>query len=125
MAYLDLALDLPRSAIGAVSAPQHDPVSRVAPLERSVVALARNDSRRSLRAPGRIDAFLRWIFGITPTNRLADPRLEALRRFAVLLRLRGDRLPAQETQSLIAAGYRHEALDEIRRMIRGSGRVAA
>ena len=125
MAYLDLALDLPRAAISTTSAPRHDPVSLVGALDRTVVELARADSRWSLRAPGRIDVLLRWMFGITSTNRLADPRLEALRRFAVLLRLRGDRLPALETDRLIAAGYLREAVEELRRMIRGSAPIAA
>ncbi|MES2339179.1 MAG: hypothetical protein V4537_13880 [Pseudomonadota bacterium] len=126
MAYLDLAFDLPRAAMAAATAaPRHDAVSLVAPLERQVVQLARADGRWSLRTHGRIDTLLRWVFGVKPVNRLADPRLEALRRFAVMARLRGDRLPPQETERLIAAGFVREAIDEIRRMIRPAAHAAA
>ena len=122
MAYLDLALDLPRSAFGtATITPRHDVVHAVAPIEREVVQLASRDSRWSLRTPGRIDKALEWVFGWKPTNRLADPRLEALRRYAVMFRLHGDRLPTEETSRLLAAGFMRGAVEELRRMIPARG----
>lgn len=122
MAYLDLAFDLPRSAIaaGAATTPRHDSVSRLAPLERQVILLASHDGASSLRTPGRIDAVLQWLFGWKPASKLADPHLEALRRYAVTFRLRGDALPAEETNRLLGAGFATQAIDEIRRMVRGN-----
>ncbi|KQN39316.1 hypothetical protein ASG37_06940 [Sphingomonas sp. Leaf407] len=118
MAFLDLARDLPRSALADVAIPPRSAtVPLVAPIERQVILAARGDSRRSLRAPGRIDRALGWLFGWKPANRLADPRLEALRRYVVMARLRGDRLPIEETARLIAAGFVRGAIDEIRRMV--------
>jgi len=124
MAYLDLAFDLPRAAIAAAAAPaampRHDNVVRLAPLERQVILLARSDRASSLRQPGRIDAALGWLFGWKPASKLADPRLEALRRYAVTFRLRGDALPAMETDRLLGAGFAVQAIGEIRRMIRST-----
>lgn len=130
MAYLDLAFDLPRAALIASiattgTASVHDTVSRIAPLERQVVQLASNDARSSLKAPGRIARLLHWVFAVKPANRLADPRLEALRRFAVMARLHGDALPAAEVDRLIGAGFVREALAEIRQLVRSPVRAAA
>lgn len=118
MAYLDLALDLPRAALAAPnSAPRRAAVSHVAPLEWQVVQLARIDGRATLRAPGRVAMVLRWLLGGKPANGLADPRLEALRRYAVMLRLRGGALPQAETDRLLHAGFAREAIDEIRQRV--------
>ncbi len=118
MAYLDLAFDLPRAALatGPIT-PRHDVVHHVAPIECEVIRIARSDSRWSLRAPGRVGRALAWLFGWKPTNRLADPHLESLRRYAVMFRLRGDRLPVEETTRLLAAGFTRGAINEIRRLI--------
>ncbi len=126
MAYLDLAFDLPRTAMAANSAaPRHDVVSYVAPLERQVVQLARFDGRASLRTPGRLATVLGWLFGGTRANGLADARLEALRRYAVMFRLQGDALPQAETEQLRRAGFVGEAVAEIRQLVRNAAHVAA
>jgi hypothetical protein len=119
MAYLDLAFDLPRAAIAASDpAPRHDVAPQITPLERAVVYLARRDGRDTLRTPGKVGALLTFLFGSKPANALADPRLEALRRYAVMFRLKGDALPPAETERLADAGFRREAIDEIRRLVR-------
>ena len=51
--------------------------------ERQVVLLARRDTPSSLRKPRHLGRALRWLFKLETANRLADPRLEALRAFAV------------------------------------------
>jgi hypothetical protein len=51
--------------------------------ERSAVLLARNDRNSSVRPAGALDRIGTIVFGFRHPNRLADPRLEALRRFAV------------------------------------------
>lgn len=129
MAYLDLALDLPRTAIAtasrAAAGPRHDDVSRLARIERQVILLARSDPASSLRRPGRVDAVLTWLFGWKRVSGLADPHLEALRRYAVAFRLRGDAVPADETQRLLGAGFPAQAIDEIRQLVRTTARAAA
>ncbi|WP_066719052.1 hypothetical protein [Sphingomonas pituitosa] len=124
MAYLDLAFDLPRAAIAA-PAPRHDAVPHIAPLERQVVQLSRLDGRATLRAPGRIDALIGLLFGGQRTNGLADPRLEALRRYAVMFRLQGEALPQAETDRLLGAGFLREAIEEIRELVRNPRPFAA
>ena len=48
-----------------------------------MVSLARRDRLSSLRQPGRISVAMGVLFGKRPNPRLADPKLEALRRLAV------------------------------------------
>jgi hypothetical protein len=74
-------------------------------LEWSVVALARRDSIASLEKPGRIAVALGALFGDRRNPRLADPRLEALRRFVVLARHLRDRLPDREIGRFLSAGF--------------------
>ncbi|HTU09618.1 MAG TPA: hypothetical protein VMG08_01870 [Allosphingosinicella sp.] len=76
-----------------------------APLEQTVIALAEADPVASLGAPSRFARlFERW-FGFKRHNPLADKRLEALRRFAVLARVAAGRLPAEEVKRFLAAGF--------------------
>lgn len=74
-------------------------------LEWSVVAIARRDPLSSIGTPGRfaskIDAFL----GKRRTPPLADPRLEALRRFVVADQHMGKYLPDSEIARFVSAGF--------------------
>ena len=79
--------------------------ARFSALEWSVVALARRDTLHTLEKPGRIAMALGALFGDRRNPRLADPRLEALRRFAVLVRHFRDRLPDRELVRFLAAGF--------------------
>jgi hypothetical protein len=79
--------------------------ARFSPLEWSVIALARRDTLSSLDRPGRLAMALGTIFGGRRNPQLADPRLEALRRFAVMLRHLRDRLPDRELVRFIKAGF--------------------
>ena len=54
------------------------------PLEWSVIRLARADSVSTLRPAGRIRRFWNWLMGRSGSPELANERLEALRRMAVL-----------------------------------------
>lgn len=86
-------------------------------LEQSVVALAAMDSRRSTSPPGRLSRVMSWMFGGRPANQLADPRLEALRRFVVLVRTnRRAELPSS-ADALRAAGFSYDAEAEVRRLL--------
>lgn len=103
MAYLDLSRALPAPV--PVTAPPKPCRARLSRLERHVVLLSRRDGRWSLTPPGPFRRGIARVFGIRGTNRLADPRLEALRRFAVLQRRYGPALPSKEEFRLAQAGY--------------------
>ena len=106
MAYMDF------QAFGglttASSVPVADPVPAVAErltaLEWSVVAIARKDDRASLASPGRLSTALRVLFN-KPNPRLADERLEALRRMAVLTWHGGYAVASREVRAFLAAGF--------------------
>jgi hypothetical protein len=108
MAYLAFA----EGAAGAIThapTPKADPVpfrkARLSGLEWLAVAVARNDGLSSLRRPGRLAAALGSLFGVPRNPELADPRLEALRRVAVLSRHYGYAVPSREVRRFVAAGF--------------------
>ncbi|MBC3940612.1 hypothetical protein [Sphingomonas albertensis] len=76
-----------------------------APLEWLVVALARKDTVRSLQVPGRIATAIASVFGVRRSLQLADPRLEALRRLAVLSWHRGYSVASAEVRAFTSAGF--------------------
>lgn len=90
--YADLPLDGGRTAT-------------LSALEWSVVALARRDSLSTLRQPGRIAMAMGTLFGERPNPRLADPRLEALRRIAVLSWHHGYTVDGDEVRAFLNAGF--------------------
>jgi hypothetical protein len=77
------------------------------PLEWLVIALAKRDPLSSINKPGRIATALGALFGVHPNPGLADPRLEALRRFVVLARNLRHRLPDREVAQFLSAGFSH------------------
>lgn len=77
-------------------------------LEWSVVRLARRDRMWTLRPYGRVRRFFRWLTGLGINPKLADPRLEALRRIAVLSWHFGFTVPGEDVADFIAAGFRHD-----------------
>jgi hypothetical protein len=79
--------------------------ARLSALEWSVVALAERDTIASLREPGRIAAALESLFGLNRPNKLANPRLEVLRRVAVFVWRQGWKVPASELKAFIAEGF--------------------
>jgi hypothetical protein len=72
--------------------------------EWSVVEIARNDGLWSLSPNGFFARLVRTLFGITPPRPLANERLEALRRFAVVAWKRGA-VGAAQMRELAAAGF--------------------
>ena len=77
---------------------------RLTALEWSVVAMARKDGRGSLRRPGRVSTAIRTLFN-QPNPMLADERLEALRRMAVLTWQDGYTVPTREVRAFLRAGF--------------------
>lgn len=73
--------------------------------EWEIIGLARRDGIASLRAPSRLSRLRDRLFGAGPNRSLANPRLEALRRFAVLAWHHGYALPVSAMKALKEAGY--------------------
>lgn len=73
-------------------------------LERLVVVIARADGRSSLRKPGWMSTAIRALSG-RRNPMLADKRLEALRRIAVLTWHQGDTVPPNEVRTFLDAGF--------------------
>lgn len=97
------------------SAPQHaaggaDDIASTAELTRdewTAVLLSVGDGRRSLRAAHARGRLGRFLLGNRRSAHLTSARLEALRRYAVLHRLQGPRLPLEE-----AARLRHTGVSD-------------
>ncbi|TPE63719.1 hypothetical protein FJQ54_02365 [Sandaracinobacter neustonicus] len=74
-------------------------------LEWSVVDIARRDPLSSIQAPGRFAGKMAALLGSRRSLPLADPRLEALRRFAVVDHHLRERLPDSEVAHFVGAGF--------------------
>lgn len=82
------------------------PVSGFSALEWQVVAIAQHDRLASLEKPGKLSVALGVIFGgESPNPKLADQKLEALRRVAVLAWHKGYALPRHEIRAFHEAGF--------------------
>lgn len=75
------------------------------PLEWQVVDIAQRDRLSSINRPGPFARALRWVFGPAVQTALSDPRLEALRRIAVLSWYRGFAVAPAEVRAFLAAGF--------------------
>jgi hypothetical protein len=107
MAYLDTR-DAFASAIPTVAT--HIPAA----FERSeweVIVLAQRDDLTSLRAPGWLSRTLSKLVGGNPDRRLASPRLEALRRLAVMAWHRGYAVPVSAMKAFKEAGFSPDQLE--------------
>ncbi len=90
-------------------------------LDRAVLQLAKSD-RKPTASRGKIGRIVDWVFGRSQPNRLADDRLEALRRFAIVSRT-GRCLPGDD-QTLRDVGYTDAQITEVRRSTAPSKVVA-
>lgn len=79
--------------------------------EWQVIVLAQRDDLASLRAPGRLARTLARLFGGNPDRRLASPRLEALRRLAVLAWHHGYAVPVSAIKAFQDAGFTADQLE--------------
>jgi hypothetical protein len=127
MAYLDLAQAYPAdlSSSRSPKAPAAAAQASLSALEWSVVALARRDRVSSLAEPGRISVAMGRLFGTQSNPRLADPRLEALRRLAVQAWHHGYVLPKSEIKNFLSAGFTLDQFETLlksissQRLVRG------
>ncbi|MFA5965862.1 MAG: hypothetical protein WC804_17745 [Sphingomonas sp.] len=123
MAYLDLdnSFASPAGARRAQGgAAPVDALPGFSALEWSVIALAKRDTIASLGTPGRLSRALGGVFGRSTTSKLADPRLEALRRMAVHAWRYGFALPMAEIDRFVAAGYSEGQLETMVTSITGT-----
>ena len=90
------------------------------PLEWSVIRLARADSISTLRPAGRVRRFWNWLMGRTGSPLLANERLEALRRMAVLSWHYGFTVPGEDVASFLSAGFSPDQYELMVRSIRAA-----
>ena len=90
------------------------------PLEWSVIRLARADSISTLRPAGRIRRFFSWLMGRTGEPGLANEKLEALRRMAVLSWHYGFTVPGDDVANFISAGFSPDQYELMVRSIRAA-----
>ena len=113
MAYLNFSA-LEGSPVAIPADLLETPRARLSALEWQVVAIAQHDRLASLNEPGRIAIALGAIFGSKRANpRLADPRLEALRRVAVHAWHRGYAVPRAEIRAFHEAGFTPEQYETL------------
>ncbi len=105
MAYLDIDNMFAAPVCARASHVEAEPKAGFSALEWSVIALARRDTLRSLEGTSRVSRALGSLFGLGTASRLADPRLEALRRAAVYAWRRGFALPMAEIERFRDAGF--------------------
>lgn len=74
-------------------------------LEWRVIAMARQDDVASLGGASRLIDALRRALGFRPTTRLADMRLETLRRMTILAWHQRDRLTDRAITDFLGAGF--------------------
>lgn len=85
--------------------------ARLSPIEWAVVALARTEKLGSINRPGRIALAMHRLFGLKPANELADARLEALRRLAVVAWHRGEAVDPAMLEACRAAGFTRSQIE--------------
>lgn len=129
MAYLHFSSDpvlspyVGTTVVAPAGAPKKLAATGLTALEWSVVALAQRDRLSSLRAPSPLSIALGKVFGRgSGSPNLADPRLEALRRMAVLSWHRGFAVPTHELTTFLRAGF---TIDQYEAMLASIGAAAA
>jgi hypothetical protein len=101
-----------------------EPPARLSALEWSIVAMAEHDRVSSLREPGAFLSALGSLFGVRRVNRLANDRLEALRRIAVLAWRYRWNVAQSELDQFLDAGFSLDQYELIQTSI-GQARMAA
>ena len=75
------------------------------PLEWSIIRLPRVDGLSTIRSPGPLRRFYNWLIGDTGSPKLANDRLEALRRISVLSWHFGFSVPGDDVAEFLAEGF--------------------
>jgi hypothetical protein len=114
MAYLDLAETTFAASVPFSFAPARAATVAAADFgqrEWAIIKLAREDSLSTLREESEFTAFLRLIFGVRRKPPLSNPRLEALRRIAVLSWHYGYNVASSEVGAFLTAGFSNDHYD--------------
>lgn len=74
-------------------------------LEWSIIRLARIDGLSTVRPPSLFRRFYNRVIGRAGSPQLANPRLEALRRIAVLSWHFGFTIPGEDVADFLSAGF--------------------
>lgn len=85
--------------------------------ERDTVTVSLADGFWTASGMGLLGRIGNWIYGREPESRLANERLEALRRYAIMYRLRGHAMDQDVRQSVDAAGFTVGQLAEVHRLV--------
>jgi hypothetical protein len=121
MAYLAKIEPRAASPIALTGVPANDTAKPdFSALEWSVIRLARVDGLSTLRPPGRIVRFWNWLMGRTGGPELANERLEALRRMAVLSWHFGFTVPGDDVAGFLSAGFSPDQYELMVRSIRAA-----
>ena len=124
MAYLAKIEPQAASLIALTGVPANDTDKpEFSRLEWSVIRLARVDGLSTLRAPGRIRRFVNWLMGRKGSPELANERLEALRRMAVLSWHYGFTVPGDDVASFLSQGFSPDQYELMVRSIRAAIRT--
>ena len=115
MAFLDLDIGVPEGLTRSDVRPAPG-IAKLGVQERRVVLLARTDPQSSLHR-GAVSRLSSLLFGIEPPHMLADTRLEALRRYAILYRDHRDAMASAEIEQARAAGFSDGELARARSLI--------
>jgi len=89
-------------------------------LEWSIIRLAKVDGLSTLRGPGLWSRFVNWLMGRSGGPELANERLEALRRMAVLSWHYGFTVPGEDVASFLSAGFSPDQYELMVRSIRAA-----
>ena len=89
-------------------------------LEWSVIRLARVDGLSTLREPGRWGRFVNWLMNRKGLPSLANERLEALRKMAVLSWHYGFTVPGEDVADFLSAGFSPDQYELMVRSIRAA-----
>ena len=103
MAYLARIEPLGSQPIALLAMPEPEP--DFSALEWSIIRLARNDGLSTIREPGPLRRFMNWVIGRTGSPKLANDRLEALRRISVLSWIFGFSVPGEDVADFLSAGF--------------------
>lgn len=112
MACLDLQYSSSRGGVAAVV----EDTSKFTKLEDRVTALAHHDPVSSVRAARKLGQVVNAVFGVKTPNHLADPRLEALRRYVVLSGSRSG-MNGRDQEDFLIGGYSRGQRDELDRRL--------
>ncbi len=121
MAYLAKIETQAASPIALTGVPANDTARPdFSKLEWSVIRLARVDGLSTLRPAGRLRRFWNWLMGRNGGPELANERLEALRRMAVLSWHYGFTVPGDDVAAFLAKGFSPDQYELMVRSIRAA-----